>query len=71
MTTYKHQESFAREMADLWEAGAQASVRGTIRNLKNKAQSAYIAARVAFLLGEGENEETVVEFLDFIHPNNQ
>lgn len=66
MTTYKYQEDFAHELVESWVNGNRSHVRTTIRNLKNKAQAAYIATLIAIELGEG-----ALSFAAFIHPNNQ
>ena len=68
MTTYKYQEEFASELTQAWLAGNREHVRTTIRNLKNKAQAAYIAARVAVNLVE-EGKAFAGDFVTFIHPN--
>lgn len=66
MTNYKYQEQFAQELAESWLNGNKSHVRTTIRNLKNKAQAAFIAASVTDMLGDD-----AVAFVAFIHPNNQ
>ncbi len=68
----KHQEQFAHELSDIWLAGNKEYVRITIRNLKNKAQAAYIAAAVAALLVSLEESpfDAVTHFVAFMHPNN-
>lgn len=66
MTNYKYQEAFAQELTESWLNGNKSHVRSTIRNLKNKAQAAFIAAGIAHMLGDD-----ALEFVIFIHPNNQ
>ncbi|OWK35449.1 hypothetical protein [Fimbriiglobus ruber] len=63
---FKHQAIFSAELVTKWNAGQHAEVRNVIRGLKNKAQAAYIAARVAILLGQDE----AWSFIDFMDPNN-
>ncbi|WP_020469646.1 hypothetical protein [Zavarzinella formosa] len=67
-TTYRYQEEFSAELTQAWLAGKQEHVRLTIRQLKNKAQAAYIAAMVAVNLA---NDQAFLadEFCDFMHPN--
>jgi len=62
---FKYQIGFANELAVKFEQGNHAEVRNVIRNLKNKAQAAYIAAFVAMQLGE----EKGWQFVDFMDPN--
>lgn len=64
MTKFKYQEEFAQELATSWRNGNREYVRTTIRNLKNKAQAAYIAAAVQGNLVGGD-------FIAFMHPNNR
>lgn len=66
--TYKYQQEFALELCDAWLTGKKEYVRTTIRNLKNKVQSAYIAAAVALYINA--HEKDAAEFAAFIHPNN-
>lgn len=69
-TTYRYQQEFANELTQKWLDGKHEYVRITIRQLKNKAQAAYIAARVAFLLQTHHGESGAAEaFVEFIHPN--
>jgi DNA polymerase III delta subunit len=68
MSTFKYQEQFASELTEAWLAGKREHVRTTIRNLKNKAQAAYIAAQVAANLVE-EGKAFAGDFVIFIHPN--
>ena len=71
-TEYKRQEHFAHDLAMRWLKGDYEFVRHTIRTLKNKAQAAYIAARIILLLvtiDDQEDTETTEHFLNFIHPN--
>lgn len=70
MTNYKYQEQFASELYTSWLNGNHSDVRTKIRNLKNKAQAAYIAAHVATLLANDDGQQAV-SFCVFIHPNNQ
>ena len=67
MTQFKYQEQFAADLTAKWLAGHRSEVRITIRQLKNKAQTAYIAAAVAMNLGSS----AALSFVEFIHPNNQ
>lgn len=69
MTNYKYQEQFASELYQSWLNGNQSDVRTKIRNLKNKAQSAYIAAHVSALLAN-DGMQQAISFCVFIHPNN-
>lgn len=69
MTTCKYQEQFAEELATSWIAGNRAYVRTTIRNLKNKAQAAYVAAQVALELNS-DGGDGGAAFARFMHPNN-
>lgn len=68
MSTFKYQEQFASELTEEWIAGKREHVRTVIRNLKNKAQAAYIAARVTLNLME-EGKAFAGDFCNFIHPN--
>ena len=70
MSTFKYQEQFASELTEAWLAGKRVHVRTTIRNLKNKAQAAYIAASVATQL-QGHSLNKALAFVEFIHPNNR
>lgn len=82
-TKYKHQEEFALSLAQRWLCKAERpEVRRIIRTLKNKAQAAYIAARVAYELidntryesDDGEiccDPEAAGEFLAYLHPNSE
>ncbi len=70
MTNYKYQEQFANELAESWLNGNREHVRSTIRNLKNKAQAAYIAAQLAVNLMDVERYEADC-FSAFMHPNNR
>jgi hypothetical protein len=60
-----YQIGFANELAVKFEQGDHNEVRNIIRNLKNKAQAAYIAAFVAMQLGEDKGWQ----FVDFMDPN--
>lgn len=62
---YKYQEEFVAQLITEWMNGDNTGVRTKIRNLKNKAQAAYIAAAIAQQLDDAE------EFVTFMHPNNQ
>jgi hypothetical protein len=62
---FKYQAIFSAELVTKWNAGQQSEVRNVIRGLKNKAQAAYIAARVAVLLDHEEGWK----FVDFMDPN--
>lgn len=68
MSTFKYQEQFASELTEAWLDGKREHVRTTIRNLKNKAQAAYIAAQIAVNLVE-EGKAFAGDFVIFIHPN--
>ena len=63
---FKYQAMFAAELVTKWNAGQHSEVRNVIRGLKNKAQAAYIAARVAVILGSDEGWK----FIDYMDPNN-
>lgn len=68
-TTYKYQEQFAHQLAAEWLNGDQSGVRSKIRQLKNKAQAAYIAAQVTmYLLDKSHGDAT--HFVEFMHPSN-
>lgn len=70
---FKYQEQFSEELAASWANGNYAYVRTTIRNLKNKAQSAYIAASVVVHIRNNNDEqarENAKYFLAYMHPNN-
>lgn len=67
---FKHQETFANELADQWLNGNREHVRTTIRNLKNKAQAAYVASYIALVL-PAHNGDHATQFVRFMHPNNQ
>lgn len=69
MTNYKYQEQFALELSEQWINGNHSHVRSTIRNLKNKAQAAYIASATALYINACEKDAAA--FVAFIHPNNQ
>lgn len=69
MTNYKYQEQFALDLAESYMNGNREHVRSTIRNLKNKAQAAYIAAAVALYINASSKD--AAGFVAFIHPNNQ
>lgn len=74
MATFKYQETFADDLTQAWLDGKGEHVRTVIRNLKNKAQAAYIAAQVAANLRESfteDGEEHAGLFADFMHPNNR
>lgn len=62
---FKYQATFSAELAAKWNAGQHSEVRRIIRNLKNKSQAAYIAARVAVVLDHNE----AWKFVDFMDPN--
>ena len=66
---FKHQESFAAELAESWTNGNKSTVRLTIRGLKNKAQAAYIATTVYALLA-GESLSNAESFRGYVHPNH-
>ena len=68
---YKYQEEFAQDLTNEWQAGEQTAVRSKIRNLKNKAQAAYIASQVTFLLATGTSTDAAQRFAEFMHPNHQ
>jgi len=65
---FKYQGEFAAELTEKWLAGNHTQVKLTIRQLKNKAQAAYIAARVTLNLAT-ENNEQAKDFVEYIHPN--
>lgn len=67
---YKYQETFAKELANSWLNGNKSDVRTKIRNLKNKAQAAYIASAVVLCLMDCALPYSASEFVAFIHPNN-
>ena len=48
--TYKYQEQFSADLTTKWLKGERSEVRIIIRQLKNKAQAAFIAARVTLNL---------------------
>jgi hypothetical protein len=64
----KYQAEFAAELTEKWLAGNHEQVKMTIRQLKNKAQAAYIAARVTLNLTTEANEQAK-SFVEYIHPN--
>jgi len=68
-TNYKYQEQFAMELAELYLKGGESAVRLNIRNLKNKAQSAFISAQVALSLLSMNVDPS--DFCKMMHPNNQ
>lgn len=70
MTRFKYQSAFAHELANSWVCGNHGYVCTTIRNLKNKAQAAYIASMIALTIAEGFGLEKAHDFVDFIHPNH-
>lgn len=67
-TNYRYQEQFAASLAKAWKDGKGEYVRNTIRGLKNKSQSAYIAAAVAVNIAF-YSENAARAFTDYIHPN--
>lgn len=66
--TYKYQDEFATKLTERWEMGDCVDVRTTIRNLKNKAQSAYIAGQVVYKLAIGDLN-AAAGFISFMHPD--
>jgi hypothetical protein len=68
MATFKYQTEFSIDLTAAWREGKREHVRTVIRNLKNKAQASYIAAKVASNLA-ASNEADV--FAEFMHPNNK
>lgn len=71
MSIYKYGEQFARDMAAQWLNGNRKHIRTTIRNLRNKAQAAFIAASVALELTHSDVDRfTAADFVRFMHPNN-
>ena len=70
MSFFKYQEEFAQQLTAEWVAGDYSGVRTKIRSLKNKAQAAYIAARVTLNLNEVQHEHAR-DFVGTMHPNNQ
>jgi hypothetical protein len=64
---YKYQEQFSEELTQKWLAGDREHVRLKIRQCKDRAQAAYIAASIAMNLGSS----AALSFVEFIHPNNQ
>lgn len=71
MTQYKYQEAFAAQLAMEWHHGNCIYVRATIRNLKNKAQAAYIAGEVVYQLATNDSLDAANGFIAFMHPNNK
>jgi len=70
--TYKHQGEFALTLARDWlHGGTRPEVRKKIRGLKNKAQAAYIAARIVYLLMQELGHVEAQSFLYFIHPDRK
>lgn len=67
---YKYQTEFAQELTDAWIDGKDTHVRTTIRNLKNKAQSAYIAGEVVYNLVQQVEIAEAARFVVFMHPDN-
>lgn len=67
--TFKYQESFAGELYHLWLDGKDTHVRNTIRQLKNKAQSAYICGVVVYYLGRDNDISSAGEFIAYMHPD--
>lgn len=67
---YKYQEAFAQELTDAWIEDKDTHVRTTIRNLKNKAQAAYIAGEVVYNLIQQVSVSEAARFILFMHPNN-
>lgn len=70
MTQYKYQTEFAAKLAAEWHNGNGVYVRTTIRNLKNKAQAAYIAGEVVYQLATVVGLPAARDFIAFMHPNN-
>jgi hypothetical protein len=70
MSTFKYQSEFASDLTAKWLAGQRSEVRIIIRQLKNKAQAAFIAAQVAINLLE-EGKAFAQDFASFIHPNQE
>ena len=70
---YKYQEEFAHNLAQQWldNESARIEIRKTIRSLKNKAQSSYIAARMAFYIMRERDPVTCQLFLYSIHPDKK
>lgn len=71
MTQFKYQETFALELTTAWNEGKKEHVRTVIRNLKNKAQAAYIASLITLNLARDYAPAVARNFTDFINPNNQ
>ena len=71
MSTFKYQTEFAADLAKAWLEGKHEHVRTLIRNLKNKAQAAYIEAAIVIIFCAGEDRENATAFVDFMHPNNR
>ena len=65
---YKYQGEFAADLAEMWLAGKHEQVKLKIRQCKDKAQAAYIAARVTLNLTTNRNEQAK-GFVEYIHPN--
>jgi hypothetical protein len=70
MTQFKYQEEFAAQLTKEWVAGDYSGVRTKIRNLKNKSQAAYIAAKVTLNLVAVQHEHAR-DFVGTMNPNNQ
>ena len=68
-TTYKYQEQFSKDLTAKWLAGQRTEVRIIIRQLKNKAQAAYIAAAIVLNLFDQGKDDRAGDFVAFIHPN--
>ena len=71
MATFKYQTEFSNDLTAAWREGKQEHVRTVIRNLKNKAQAAYIAAAIVIIFCAGEDRDNATTFVDFMHPNNK
>lgn len=71
--TYKRQDHFAHDLAMAWPATPD-QVRYRIRTLKNKAQTAYISARVMSQLITMDDQDGTSHaqgFLKYMHPDNK
>lgn len=67
---FKYQEQFALQLTDNWNSGKCTEVRLTIRQLKNKAKSAYISGLITYNLAIHDIHEAAC-FVSFMHPDYQ
>lgn len=74
---FRYQETFADNLTSRWLQGKNTYVRGTIRQLKNKAQAAYVAGLVVYnLMTTPQTSETdrlsmSAKFIRYMHPNKR